>query len=222
MRISEIKKCFDDRRIQQCISHGFWDVDLFRQELEKVGGEPTPDYVYSIIRNTYLEVLEESTVAYKEERRYRRDLERLSNLIYGQTHYWMIGTKWENSLKPVAIISRRHQELHFLYERLETKKGKVKYDVIHKLAFDDELFKNVMDRERLCPIQSREDLFVCLEEIVMAKVNSQQLSRKAYSIMNCISFITYGDTDYWITKNNLDHEEIRKTIVDDNESNETQ
>jgi hypothetical protein len=222
MRISEIKNCFADKRIQQCISHGFWENEWFRLELEQAVGEVSPDYVYSVIRETYLALLDDSTIAYKEERRCRKDLNRLSKLMYGQKYYWARGTKWEDRMETIAILSRRHEELFFLYERLDARRINESYDVIHKLAFDDELFSTVMGRERKQPIQSREDFFLCLEEAVMKRINNHQFSHIAYSIMNSVSCLAYSDASYWITKNNLDREEIKRMIVDDNERNETQ
>ena len=79
MRISEIKKCFDDVRCKACIKT-LWEEESFRLALEKEKDDPTPENVYFVIRNSFLEMLKapQTDEQKRKTRKYYKELKTLS------------------------------------------------------------------------------------------------------------------------------------------------
>lgn len=211
MRISEIKNCFDDYKVIVCIKF-LWEEDLFRKALEKEKDEVTPDKIYSIIRDVYLQMLNMPQIdgQKKKSRIYKKDIRKISKQLYSDPNYWMIGTEWEQKnlerekrRQKWIEINERAKTLSFLYQRLCLSRVDKNRDIVFQIAKYDSLYEAVMIRETSdLPIVDLESLYDCLEKVILEALRNGEEKGLPY-VMNSISFLAYQDVNYWLTKNGL-------------------
>ena len=176
MRISEIKKCFDDYKIVVCVK-AFWEDEIFREALVKDKSSPTPEKVYDIIRDVFLQMLNNSQAAEEKRkiRNYRKALRKISKQMYDDPNHWTIGTewekiyadrekrrqKWEEAIERVDVLSSLYDRLHLL--RIEKKR-----DILFQISRYDDFYQAVIIRDSSdSPIAKIEDLYDCLEEVIL-------------------------------------------------------
>lgn len=221
MKISDLKMCFSDNpRAKRVISY-FWDDPFYKGKLCEYHGEKTPDAIYVFLRNEYLELLEIDDLKKQYREEYKKLIKKLSDALYNDRYYWVIGTKWEtiilerNQKQNEQRNERREkrEKLEFLYTRLELKK--MKRDIIGHIARMDPLFNEVILRENSdYPISSREDLYDCFEKIILVPIlqGEKSFSKLTFYLMNKISKIAYNNKRYWAIKNTLDYDKIENEI----------
>ncbi len=226
MRISEIKRCFDDHKVIVCIKF-LWEEDLFREALEKEKDEVTPDKIYSIICDVYLQMLNMPQIYGQKTklRRYTKDIRKISKQLYGDPNYWMIGTEWEQKIlerekwrQKRIEINERAKTLSFLYQRLRLSRVDKNRDIVFQIAKYDSLYEVVMIRETSdLPIMDLESLYDCLEKVILEALRKGEQEKGFTYVMNSISFLAYQDVNYWLTKNELTIDEAKRKNLLDNE-----
>lgn len=217
MRISEIKHCFENPRIIACVK-AFWEEELFRQALEKEKSEPTPEKVYNTIRDVFLQALSvsQSDEEKRKIRKYKKDLRTLSKHMYGETYHWAYGTEyeqqyiaWEKQQQRRAETYERLNAISFLYERLSLSRITKKSDIVVQIAHNPRLSLAIMKQESSSsPITNMEELFDCLEKVILDSLHNEKWEYNFYYIMNSISYLAYKDSNYWLIKNRLTKDDI--------------
>ena len=217
MKISEIKKCFDTQKAIYCVK-AFWDDYSFYEALSHSQSQPTAENVYKIIRDVFLKILEreeQSPEEKKENKRRKRDLKSLSKQLYGNAYYWAKGTQWEYYEHQFQERNERretYEKLFFLYERLSISHINHRYDIVYQIAHAKPFYEAIINREQTNTIKNAEELYDCMENVMLDILNTEDWKQQYFYIMDNISNITYHDKNYWISKNQLTLEYLNNQL----------
>lgn len=215
MRISEIKKSIDDPKIVYLVSKDFWEEPVFNQALGKSRAEPTKENVFKIIRDVFLKYANNESayqlVYIKPIYSYRQYLNKLSFRIYGDSLYWTIGTEYEESLRKRKQSIENKEMCEFLYKRLLLDK-KHTHDVIKYIAKSDYIRNSVLSYESEKGIETREDLYRSVLDGVSEALKTDKFGIRELFIMASVSYLAYGDRDYWFVQNGFSYEKMMAEI----------
>jgi hypothetical protein len=217
MKISEIKKCFDNKKSICCVE-AFWDDCPFYEALSRNQSQPTAENVYNIIREVFLKMLEkgeQTPEEKKENQRRKKDLQSLSKQLYGNAYYWAKGTQWEYYILRTQERNERrkiYEKLSFLYERLSLSHVNRRYDIVYQIAHAKPFYEAVINSEYTNAIKTLEDLYDCMESVMLDILETNECNYQYFYIMNNISNIAHRDKNYWIIKNKLTIEYLNKHL----------
>ena len=99
--------------------------------------------------------------------------------------------------------------ISFLYERLSLSRITKKSDIVVQIAHNPRLSLAIMKQESSSsPITNMEELFDCLEKVILDSLHNEKWEYNFYYIMNSISYLAYKDSNYWLIKNRLTKDDI--------------
>ena len=106
MRISEIKNLTEDRKVKSILSF-LWDTEEFSNPLKAYHNtDCTIENVYNLVKEVYLNMPD------SVHNKYKREISRLSKILYGDAFYWTIGTIWEEErIKHKLMMSRNEAKV---------------------------------------------------------------------------------------------------------------
>lgn len=212
MRISKIKAFSDDYKVRGAISR-FWEIEEYRKALETHNQEDCTIFdIYDIIVNTFINKYNCDQTTTKESSKERKYLKQLSKLLYNDINRWAIGTNWMEKIQAQENIKKQKIQnyvlLSPLYEKLGLTPIEKQFDIIHLISADFLLCDRVINL--LAEINTREDLYEIVIEIVLHRIISGDYSYKDYFLLGRVSAVTYQVKKYWATSNGIPFEEVQK------------
>ena len=229
MRISEIKRLTDKRRVRKIITY-LWEFDSFRSALSYFHkADCTIHDIYDVIVNTFFRLLDEDSQSEKIIL-FRREIQNLSKALYGNPAAWAAGTKWEEEANASVaqaeekrrIKHERREQLEKLYDMLSLEKVGNR-DIIRLIILDYELFFAVLAKSE--EGLTRCKLYDICEEILLPRIINDSFVWRDYYILCMASAIAFKNWRYWAESNGLSIEEFdskfsRRKKTQDSETDE--
>ena len=215
MTIKSLKSLTDDYRVKGVLSF-FWNYCICDNYNE-------PNYIYRSaltekeylcidevfwdIRDIFINSINDEN-GYKPHRREERDeLRSFSKLLFDDSHYWEKDTFFEKrrqvALEQQAIKKNNYQQLLFIYDMfgLRVKKHQ-KRDLVVQIACDKKLSNAIIVANESKQL-TREELYLLCEYELLKGFDYNTFSWNSFIIMNSVSRLTYGESDYWAKKNSI-------------------
>lgn len=219
MRISEMKQCFPDPKIRACISKDCWEMPLFRSAMNRYHGEADAERIYQVIRKAFLCRYPSPLEEYEdriEMGKSKRILKTLSGRMYGDSLHWVEGTAWEGEIeKRTARLAEQQlcrEKAAVLYERLDLEPG-VPRDIIAYAVKNPAIRQRIDELEEAgTPVMTREDLYSCMETVLIPQIQDKGISYIRFCTLSAISALAYGERSYWAERNGLDFSQLETTV----------
>lgn len=183
--------------------------------------------VYETIINIFLNKLDNQNelLDRKKDNTEIRDIKKLSRLLYDDSYYWTIDTKWEylrenslNRIKRIDQANEKYIKMKILIDTLGLDKNIPKHqNILSYISKDDELSELVLNN--LNSISTREKLYELCSPVLLKRFEGNYIRNKNYYMLMMLSSITYHDKYFWATSNGIDIEKIVFTKNNEEKNN---